>query len=526
MSATTGRFRDSPKLLAAEYVRAVPTLIFAVTAVLIWVDRSSGVVRTIVLFASALGALGLLVAPIVRHLTVSYFVDDRGITVDSGLFDRRSVTFAWDSVAAVEARSPWDLQMFGLSSLVISQAADDARRVRVRGVDRAVRALIEERAAGRGTSGGLGNAPTEGSAAPPAVTEVVDQPDPLPPAPSEEASESETIYSLSWRSLLVVSLIHGQLLVLAPPALLTLWELADMAGIGARLGSVAQAAGPVVLIVGGVVLVVLVGAAATIVRYNAFTVSRRSDDALLVEFGLVERVQRVVRPEALVGVVVQRNIVEILLRRARLVLLTHDAQGHLTTDVVFPAVPERVLEQIVRDSFGRFGAVAQRTMTAAASNGGTAARILRNSLIWTGAVVAAYAGVLVVAGGSRLLAAVAALVTAGVVGGIGRIVSSRLAWDSLSGVVLHERRFLVWRCAAVDPSSVHGLATWQPLGSSPERVLAVNAHYFAGRTRGLLALRTPARDVESLRGCITTSPSDGGRREVRGSSIDRDARHL
>lgn len=515
MSATTVRFRDSPKLLAAEYVRAVPMLIFALTAVLIWVDRSTGVVRTMVLLVSVLSALGVLVAPIVRHLTVSYAVDDRGVTVDSGLFDRRSVTLAWDSVAAVEARSSWDLQMFGISSLVISQAADDARRVRVRGVDRAVRAMIEEQAAGRGKPGGVGHVPTEAHGAAPADPPPVAQPDPLP-ARSDEAPESETIYSLSWRSLVVVSLVHGQLLVLAPPALLTLWELVDMAGLGGRFGLVAEAVGPAGLAAGGVVAVILVGAVATIVRYNAFTVSRRSDSALLVEFGLVERVQRVVRPEALVGVVVQRNIVEVLLRRARLVLLTHDAQGHLTTDVVFPAVPERVLEQIVRDSFGRFGAAAQRTMTVAATTGGTVARILRNSLIWTGATVAVYAGVAMADGGSGLFAAVAALVTAGVVGGVGRVMSSRLAWDSRWEVLLHERRFLVWRCAAVDPTSVHGLATWQPSGSSPERVLMVNARYFAGRARGLLALRTPARDVELLRRSMTVSQVDGGRSEIRG----------
>ena len=74
-----------------------------------------------------------------------------------------------------------------------------------------------------------------------------------------------------------------------------------------------------------VALAVVVGLAATVVKFHGFTVLATPEGRLRICYGLVSTHERVITPGAVQGVVWHRNAAEQLLGRARLSVLTLDS---------------------------------------------------------------------------------------------------------------------------------------------------------------------------------------------------------
>lgn len=481
-------------LLAAEYVHTLPSCALLLVALSAWAERSDGSVRTAGLVVVLLVLTLRLVAPVYGWWSVTYAIDDAGVSVTKGLLARRTRTVVWSRVKSVEATRPWYLRLFKLNSVVLIQSGDESARVVLRAVPDGDPLLLRLLAL-------ADSEPGVAAQETPATAGTLDD---AVPETSVLAQETP-IHALGRRDLIFVSLAYGQAFLLAPVVLMTVWEAIDTVGLTGSLGAFTERFGVVLVGVAAAFVAVVLGIVGTVVRFHGFRVSAARDGRLAIRYGLIETRERVVDPGAVVGVVVQRNILERLMGRARLSVVTRDTSGGLGTSVIVPSVSLVVVDTLVRKHLSRF----RTEMTYRAEGRGALVR----SGVSTLTLIAVPAGVF---GLMELVfvlpvvwAAVAALVSLALLRAIGALVAARLHFDPVAGVVVHTTLFSVERVTTVTASSLHGVATWQRPGRRAGSPMLATCHLYTGRARRLVALRSDWQQLDALR-AVMVDRSDVG----------------
>ena len=275
-----------------------------------------------------------LAEPPWRYAFTRLDVADDHLRVSTGIIVPSERTMRWSDMASFEVRQSWANRLVGTYVLTIAQSGDERNRMRLHGVSARTRdvvaALFEER-------GGAAVRPAGGGA--------------VTPAPDEEwAVPSELVHRSSPAELVLAGLSFGQFAVLGGAATLTVVDLIETFGlIGGLQAGIAAA--PLPMAVAIVAAVLAAGLALTVIRFAGFEVRRARDGALEISYGLIARNHRRIDPRSVVGIVVQRNIVETLLGRVRLWLLTTDSSSQLGGNLLLPALPRRIVRDVVRRSF-------------------------------------------------------------------------------------------------------------------------------------------------------------------------------
>ncbi|GAA4694256.1 putative membrane protein [Promicromonospora umidemergens] len=484
--------RAPAALLAAELVHTLPSFALLVVAVSAWSGRGDGQMRTaglvVVLVAFALR----LVGPVYGWLSVTYVVDDSGVAVTSGLVARRTRAMAWSRVRSVETRRPWHLRLFRLNRVTLIQAGEESAQVVLGAVpdgDPLLSRLLTF--AGPGSDAGV---PAEPGG--PALDGAA--------AEASELDQETLIHALDRRGLVLVSLAHGQAFLLAPVVLMTAWEAIDTLGLAEGLNGATERFGIVWVGVVAALGAMVVGVVGTLVRFHEFRVTVLRDGRLAIRYGLIEARERVVDPGAVVGVMVQRNILERLMGRARLSVVTRDASGGLGTNLIVPSVSLVVVDALVRRHLSSF--MTERTYRAEGRGA-----LVRSSVSTLGlvAVPVLVLGLTQVVSATPVVwSAVAALVSFALLRGVGALLTAELHVDPVADVVVHTTLFAVERITTVAASSLHGVAAWQRPGRRAGPPMLVTCHLYTGRARRLAAVRCDRQDLDVLRAALVAGSGD------------------
>lgn len=213
VETTPSRWRDSPRVIAADYLSHLPATAVIVAGLWAFGSRSEGVLGA-ALTALSIGYLVLAIAePVFRQMTHSFEAREGFLRHDMGLVERRRRDFPWHSIAAVNIERPWAHRLLGLYRLTLTQAGDEVTRVTLRGVTRATADMVLARVEAARAS------------------ERPEQPD-----ASGGQKENRTIYAASAIELVLMSFVYGQVLVLAAAGVATLWDLLEGAGLLEPLG--------------------------------------------------------------------------------------------------------------------------------------------------------------------------------------------------------------------------------------------------------------------------------------------------
>ena len=407
-----------------------------------------------------------LVHPVYAWATLRYEISKEDFSLTRGLLFRTTSTTAWSDVSVVDIDSPWAFRPFGLGMVSLRSGGQDGAKIDVVGIDEAdlevivgfVRSLEDARAQ---------TAPSGGKTD--SVNERVSE--------SLETAGRTVVYTARRRDLAAANLIYGHVLVLGTGVVLAVSDAMGQLMILDRasefFGSHPWAASAVLC---GAVL--LGGSVAAVVKYHGFTVSR-DPTGLSIRYGWLSINQRDIRSSAVGGIRARRNLIEMLLDRVRIALLTTDSDAQMGTNLVFPSMPRRQVKQILSTSLPDL----PRPVLLESSGRGSIARSL---------VLLAAIGIPVL-GSAWLVYRMTnpALVPAAV--------ATLTFWFVLAlAVRLAKARFSVagnrigWAsCAFVDHEVVlaaTGLHSMSAARAPKTRMYLVRIHYFAGRPKTLAAL--------------------------------------
>lgn len=325
VSILAGMLTDSLRLIGLVLIMVVGS-------------QSSGGLSTVAYWLALIGLSIQLLAHPVGWYENRFRFTGTGVEHRSGVL-KRSVRFLpWDVVTAVDVSQNWAQRILGLHRVHLTQEGRSTGGVILLGVRAGkvaeIQALVRQ-AADRGT--GQPEEPEEplGSG---------------PPAEAPTTVEPGLIHRATVRELLVIALVRGQVVLLGAGGLYSAWEFLD--GLPFVTDQLAgfqgvPSWGKVVLIL---ILAVTFGLLSTVVKFNDFHV-RIEDGQLVTTYGLIARKDRRFDPDAVLGLVIQRNLVERFLGRARLGVLTRDQGVELEANTVLPTLPVSTVEAVAREHF-------------------------------------------------------------------------------------------------------------------------------------------------------------------------------
>jgi uncharacterized membrane protein YdbT with pleckstrin-like domain len=266
---------------------------------------------------------------ILTHWVTRMFAfDSEGIRHRQGFFSKTDMFLPWSSVAAVEVHRDPLRGIAGCCKVVVRASAGSEREITL---DVVRYGVVDEirRASGLPISQA--------------------QEHDIPSVSSEAGvAGDEPIFAASQKDLLVMSLAYGRFALFVPFVfgtyleLVELFKLPDPEWLFARGLSGSPSTQLAWL---GIVAVVSVGYgyAVTLLRFWRFRASI-AEGSLLLDGGLLTKQQRTIPLNGVIGLVLRRNIFELLTGRGRLALLTRDAGQALGKNVILPALKMSEIE--------------------------------------------------------------------------------------------------------------------------------------------------------------------------------------
>lgn len=435
----------------------------------------------------ALIVAAMVVEPLWSYAFTRYIVTADAIVEESGWLDRRVKTLRWSRVQALDRSTEWQLRVFGLADLTIAQSGQEASQIVVRGVSAARIEQVLALASAARTSAALPGDTADEAA-------VEGDADAAPGA--RRTVGADLLYRASVWDLVLMSVMFGAAVLAVPLLAFGAWEAVEqfgmqewVSGVIASLNPVGAAAIAAVAVIGG-------GIVKTVLTYHGFEV-RREGAELRIRHGLLITHERRFKEASIQGVVLQRNLLEQCTGRARLWLLTQDANEHLGKNLVLPSLPTRVVERIAREAFP----------SRVPAHGDLLARRPPVATTFVTVVIAAA----VVAGSYWALttklewpplpAGTVAVVALAIVSALCRVLLARLESDPGAELLLLHRTYLTESKRYVDLAVVHRITARRlPAWIAPggQRLLP-SASIYAGKALTLRALRGDAATVERAR---------------------------
>jgi len=277
-----------------------------------------------------------LVAPIYFWATTRFAIEQRGVVATTGMLSVRRDAVAWRDIRVIEADEPWAHRLLGLTVVRLLPAGDAETQIRLDGVGRhTVERLRDEVEQARRLAGAV----------------LADAHEELQQVSEPSTEDHRSVVSLggvkqyrpNTGDLLLSCIVQGKIFFIALSVAFAGNDLLSRFGVGDAAFTWAHdnmvAAG---LIVG---TFVAAGAfAVTFVRYGRLVIRQR-DDSLELQYGLLDRTTRVVTGDALVGVIVRRNLLEMICDRVRVSLITSDGIGGLGQNLVLPTIPRQAVRE-------------------------------------------------------------------------------------------------------------------------------------------------------------------------------------
>ncbi|WP_206750142.1 PH domain-containing protein [Cryobacterium lyxosi] len=414
--------------------------------------------------------LAHVVAPLYTRGTYHILVTPDEVSIRTGLFTIHTRTLEWQSVSALDVTSPWGLRLFGLSQVTLGQAGDGATRFEFPALDAATYAEVRR------------------------AWDAAKDHDRLPAIAAAELSTHEVIYRSSIVDLLIASIVYGQFALAGGALALSASDLLNSVGLSAVAQSVITVS-PVVSALAIAAVVTAGGLVVSAVRLHGF-IAIKNREGITIRYGLINTKDRTIHSDAVSGVLLKRNLVESVIGRVRLSLLTRDSATGLGTNLILPSLPHAIVTRVLTET------LMQNAPTRYARVSGAQAATC--SLVSMLLVAVPPIAVVVWSLYDPSLPRYFHLLF----GGALAVVLYSIGWLSTATISLAPdgRAFAVsspfisereWHLA---PSSIHVLST-VTLGSTP---LFSRLHYYAGKPRSAWFARIGMTDLHRLAASAST----------------------
>jgi putative membrane protein len=421
-----------------------------------------------------------------RHITHYQFTDSH-FRAEWGFVNRRLRELSWESIKAVDTEQSFTMRLLGVYQVTLVQAGDESAQIKIRGIERSLLLTIEDKWEKQR------NKNDEHPIA--ELASDMKSHEEVPERDVSIAQVSETpIYRAKPTDLAIASLAYGRFIVLAPTIAFTLWDFAESIGIDDAAISYVSIISPVAVGIAVLIVVLLGSVAATIVKFYGFCVVASNQNKLILQYGLTEQKRRVIDSSAVVGLVLQRNIIEQMLGRARLSLLTKDSASQLDSNLLLPSLPISVVESILCEHFigeGKECILNQKPP-------------LLSCLLRIGVLVVFPVGVYLLATAytdiKTGLAALLAVVCFAIAYRLGLLLTSTISLDnSDNGVVVYtrfvyERQILIVSVIA----QLHAITGFYAGVSSTRKPLLVSISIYAGSPRQYRAAHCSQKHIQDI----------------------------
>lgn len=274
-----------------------------------------------------------LVHPVFTWSTLKYAISDDSFTLVRGFIFRTTSITSWRDVSVVDIESPWAFRRFGLGVISLRSGGQNDITITVPGIAQEALDTIVGLARTHG-------APSSLSVASDNTDNGVGDLGQGPPVTSRTV-----LYTARKRDLVTANLIYGHVVALGIGAVVTLVNMADQLAILDGVLNVFNSnpwAGTLIMcvaVLGG-------GAIISLVKYHGFTVSGDSS-GLSIAYGRLSTSHRDVKSSAVGGIAARRNIIEMLLDRVRIAILTTDSDSKMGTNMVLPSLPRRQVKAVL-----------------------------------------------------------------------------------------------------------------------------------------------------------------------------------
>ncbi|MFE4194713.1 PH domain-containing protein [Paenarthrobacter sp. NPDC056912] len=454
------------RAMAAMSIRGAPSVASLLFAGLLYWDRPGLWPGPMAVYLVASLLVLRLAHPLYLWSTLTYAISEDTFAVNRGLIFKTTRTTSWRDVSVVDISSPWAFRRFGLGIVSLRSGGQDDTKIDVTGVDHEDLETIVRFVRAHGADGA--------QPAPSGRTVACDH----GPGPGPSVSTNRgVLYTARRRDLAAANLIYGHVVALGTGAVITLSDIADQLAI---LDGVLDVSGSHPL-VGGLMLcgaVLLGGSVVSLVKYHGFTVSGDSA-GFSISYGWLSTNRRDVKSSAVGGITARRNLIEMLLDRVRVALLTTDSDAQMGTNMVLPSLPRRQVTQILEKSLPEL----QRPALLVSSGRRSIARSLA-IFAAVGAPALGFGWVLHRMGGGALV--LDAVGTATIYCVLAMAVRLTTAEFSVAGSVVSwiSRSFADQEMVL----AATGLHSVSATGIRTSEVSLVRARYFAGRPKALAAL--------------------------------------
>lgn len=474
---TTTWKRASGRLLIVEAVQFFASFAFLIVALLFWAGHGSAIASVLLPLAAFVYAPLRVAWIVVRWSVETYRLDPDMLAVRTGVFRRRERHLGWASVAAVDEQAGLFFRALGIRRLQLTQSDSAGGAVVFRALDPA--AAADVRRLVRNQDGAAGA--------------------------SSIALRTGEIYRASWRELALMSIVNGRFALLAPPVLFASWGLLDDLGVSTWAFELFESVPQPVLIVVSILGFILIGTLTTVSRYQGFSARLTSDRTLVLSYGLVEKRERHIDLKSIEGIAVRRSLVEQMLGRSRLAVLTFKGSDDVGASVVLPSLPDTVVRQITRSHFHEF---VQESAVFVDRPAPILRQVFRAILVYT--VPVALAVLLLDREMSIVIVAVIAFVALGIMTSIGRFLVLGMSIDS-HDIVKIERHLVTQTETYVRARSCHSVGSIHLRGA--DQPLFFSIQLYAGGARNFVGTHCSADSLRRLRDVVASVDEPAARRQ-------------
>ncbi|MFC6356537.1 PH domain-containing protein [Luethyella okanaganae] len=476
MTKTTWK-RASGRLLIVEAAQFLASFAFLVIALTFWASHGSEIASVLLPLASFLYGPLRVAWIIVRWSVETYRIAPEMLAVRTGVFHRQERHLGWASVVAVDEQAGLFFRVLGIRRLQLTQSDSAGGAVVFRALDPVAAADI--RTLVRKHNG--------------AATD------------SNATLQIGEIYRATWRELALMSLVNGRFALLAPPVLFASWGLLEDIGVSTWAFELFRTLPPALLIAISIVGFILIGTLATISRYQGFSARMTAARTLVLSYGLVEKRERHIDLKSIEGITVRRSLVEQLLRRSRLAVLTFKGADEVGASLVLPSLPDTIVRQITRSHFHEF---VQDSAILSDRPAAVFRQFFRAALVFS--IPAALVASLLDTGMSIAGAVAIGLIALAISTSIGRLLVLGMNVDS-HDILKIERHLVTEVETYVRARSCHWVGSVHLRGA--DRPLFFSAHLYAGGARNFVGTHCSAESLARLREVIITVDEPAARRQ-------------
>lgn len=403
-------------------------------------------------------------------LTTRYAISDEGISLQTGWPTRRVAQARWSEISALSVDQDLAHRLFGVSRARAVIGAEGREDLLLEALDPADVERLRARYARLR----------------PAHSTIADASAPLAGGRTPGDGPGRRIYRATLRDKALISVTHGQFLLIVPFVLGAYNDLAEPLRLptGTRLIDQAISGGPGILAL-AVGAAFVFGFVRASVRFHDFEVFR-DGSRFVASGGLFHHQTREAHTERVVGVRLDQNPLMRLVGCSQLILVLHNTRGDFRSFVVLPVAPNSVAARL-----------AAELLPPAPQEAAESRPTLRVSAAIIGSAATA-ALVFTVLGLPWLAASALAL----------GIVSADRSWAVLSsepraGSLTHRRGFLATRRYRIRLAGVRSVTSWR-LARRPRTCLA-QVTVMDRRPVSLWAPALPTAAVDDLSGRVLTS---------------------